>query len=200
MKIATGLAMVGLFAVSAPEVAASDRSHDGGFFLRLALGGGHANTEIEEGPDSLGFSGLSGTFDVAIGAVVARNFAVHGILGGFSMIDPEVDFNGFEEDTDDVSVTMTMYGGGVTYWFGDSNAYLTASAGAAELTLDLDGDEETSDTGFAAEIGLGKEWWVANKWGLGAQVSGTYHSIPPGDADENFKGMSFAVKFTATLN
>jgi hypothetical protein len=132
--------------------------------------------------------------------VVARNFAVHGTLGGFSMVDPEVDFNGFEEDLGDVSVTMTMYGGGLTYWFGNSNAYLTASAGAAQLTIDLGGDEESSDTGFAAEIGLGKEWWVSSKWGLGAQVSGAYHTIPPGDADENFSGMSFAVKFTATLN
>ena len=158
---AMGLVAVIMAAVCAPGAAASDRAHDGGFFLRLAVGGGHANTEIDEGPISLGLSGVSGTFDVAIGAVVARNFAVHGTLGGFGMVDPTVDFNGIEEETEDTSVTMTLVGGGITYWFGDSNAYVTASAGAGQLVVEFDGDEEDSDTGFAAEVGIGKEWWVA---------------------------------------
>ena len=49
-------------------------------------------------------------------------------------------------------------------------------------------------------MGLGKEWWVGNKWGLGASLTAGYHTIPPDDASENFKGTSFLVKFTATMN
>ncbi len=41
---------------------------------------------------------------------------------------------------------------------------------------------------------------MSDRWGLG--VSGTvgYHSVPPGDAANNFKGPSFALRFSATFN
>ena len=182
------LAVATIVGASAPPALASDRSHDGGFFLRMAIGGGHASTEVDEGPFSLELNGMSGTFDVAIGAVVAKNLAIHGTLGGVAFRD------------DDVDVGQSMIGGGLTYWFGESNAYVTASAGFGELTFDIDGDDETSDTGFATELQVGKEWWVSRKWGLGVALAGGYHSIPGDDLGSDFSGTSFAVKFTATLN
>ena len=54
--------------------------------------------------------------------------------------------------------------------------------------IDFDGDDETSDTGFAAEVGLGKEWWVGNKWGLGASFTAGYHSIPSGRRERQLQG------------
>jgi hypothetical protein len=95
---------------------------------------------------------------------------------------------------------MTVVGGGVTYYFGKSNVYVTASVGAALLTFDIDGDSEDSDTGIAFDAGVGKEWWVSDRWGLGVSATGGYHSIPPGDAGNNFSGPSFALRFSATLN
>ena len=199
--VTMGLLALALVAAGTPDAAASDKSHDGGFFLRMAIGGGHASTEVEDSLGDLELHGPSGSFDIAIGAVVAKNFAIHGTLGGFALSEPTVEFRGFEEDGDDVNMAMSMVGGGVTYFFGNTNAYVTASAGAAELIIDFDGDDETSDTGFAAEVGLGKEWWVGNKWGLGVAVTGGYHSIPfDDDFGGSFKGTSFHVKFTATMN
>ena len=196
------LAIAAVATLNAPYAAAEDRSHDGGFFLRMAIGGGHASTKVEEGPAALEFHGPSGTFDVSIGAVVAKNLAIHGTLGGWGLAEPTVEIAGLGgEEADDTFVALSMVGGGLTYWFGESNAYVTASAGFGELTFDVDGDDEDSDTGFATEVGIGKEWWVSGRWGLGVQVSGAYHSIPPdNDFNTNFKGTSFAVKFTATLN
>ena len=98
---AIGMAVLALVAMGAPEAAASDKSHDGGFFLRLGLGGGYASTEVDDGLGALEIRGLTGSFDVAIGAVVAKNFAVHGTLGGFDLAEPTVEFRGLEEDTDD---------------------------------------------------------------------------------------------------
>ena len=99
---AIGMVVLALVAAGAPDAAASDKSHDGGFFLRLAIGGGHASTEVDDGLGALELRGPSGSFDVAIGAVVAKNFAVHGTLGGFALSEPTVEFGGSEEDTDDV--------------------------------------------------------------------------------------------------
>jgi hypothetical protein len=132
--------------------------------------------------------------------MVKENFAIHGTLGGWGIIDPKVEFNGLEETADDTSITMSMVGGGFTYYFGPSNVYLTASVGAGLLSLEFDGDTEDSDTGFAFDAGLGKEWWVSDRWGLGVSATAGYHSIPPGDADGNFSGPSFALRFSATLN
>jgi hypothetical protein len=199
--VSRNLILAGLFAVAPlSSHAAEPRAHDGGFFLRLAAGGGTSNSKIEEGGDDIELRGTSGSFDVAVGAVLARNLAVHATLGGFGLVDPTVEFNGREESTDDVTLTMSMVGGGVTYYFGDSNTYVTASAGAGRLTFEFDGDSEDSDTGLAVDVGIGKEWWVSDRWGIG--VSGTvgFHDIPPGDADSNFKGRSVAVRFSATFN
>ena len=200
MKISAAVRVLGLVGLLAPEAAASDRAHDGGFFLRLTAGGGYSNSKIEEFGDELELKGPSGSFDVALGAVIADNFAIHATLGGFGLVDPTVEFNGIEDQTEDVSLTMSMIGGGFTYYLGSSNTYITASVGAGALTLDIDGDDESSDTGLAFDAGIGKEWWVSDNWGLGVSVTAGYHSIPPGDADDNFKGTSFAVRFSATRN
>jgi hypothetical protein len=182
--------------------AGEPRSHDGGFFMRLAPGIGYTSSKVDDGRDSLEVRGPSGSFDIALGAVVSHNFAIHGTLGGWGLADPTIEFNGFDEESDDVSLTMGSFGAGVTYYFGNSNAYVTASAGAATLTFDIDGDREDSDTGFMFDAGLGKEWWVSDRWGLGVSATIGYHTIPSDDADidDNFKGPSFAVRFSATLN
>lgn len=181
-------------------IAGEPRRHDGGFFLRLAPGGGYTRSAIEEEGDHFALKGTSGSFDVAIGAVVKENLAVHATLGGWGLVDPKVEFNGEEEVATDTSMIMTMVGAGFTYYFGPSNVYLTASVGASTLSFEFEGDSEDSDTGVAFDVGLGKEWWVGDRWGLGVSATVGYHSVPPGDAGSNFKGPSFAVRFSATLN
>jgi hypothetical protein len=191
-----------IVAVLAPLAAGAGepRRHDGGFFFRVAPGGGYSRSAVEEGGDRLALKGASGSIDFAIGAVVANNFAIHATVGGWGLVDPKVEFNGLEEDTRDTSLTMVTFGGGFTYYLGPSNVYLTASAGAAKLSLDLEGESSDSDTGFAFDVGIGKEWWVSDRWGLGVSATAGYHSIPPGDAESHFKGPSFAVRFSATFN
>jgi hypothetical protein len=198
----TRVAVAGLLWVSlaATALAGEPRRHDGGFFLRLAPGGGYSRTAISEDGDDLSLKGPSGSFDVAIGAMLKENFAVHATLGSWVAVDPTVEFNGIDETVDDTSISLSMFGGGFTYYFGPSNVYLTASAGAATLSFEFEGDTDDSDTGFAVDAGLGKEWWVSDRWGLGASATVGYHSIPPGDASGNFSGTSFAVRFSATFN
>jgi hypothetical protein len=200
MRLTVVILAVGVALLGAEAHAGEPRSHDGGFFLRLAPGAGFARTAIEETGDRFELRGLSGGIDIAIGAVIARNLAVHGNIGGWSVVDPTVRFNGDEDEIADAAVSLVTYGAGFTWYFEPSNAYVTAWAGAAELEFEFEGDEETSDTGFAFEVGLGKEWWVGDRWGLGVSASAGYHSVPPGDASSNFRGPSFAVRFSATLN
>ena len=78
--------------------------------------------------------------------------------------------------------------------------YLTASVGAGSLTLEFDGDTEDSDTGIAFDVGLGKEWWVSDRWGLGVSRDRRLPLDPARGRGRQFSGPSFAVRFSATFN
>ena len=79
--------------------------------------------------------------------------------------------------------------------------YLTGSLGIGKFKLtgtnSVDGE---SKSGFAMALGMGKEWWVGNEWGLGLAGGLTYHSIADKDVSENWSGTSFTLRFSATMN
>ena len=192
------LALILSLVVPSVALAGEPRTHDG-FFLRLSAGGGYASTSIEDAGAESKLSGTGGDLNLAIGGVVGTNLALHGTLFGWVVSDPDVELEGSGSGTVDGDVTMSVFGGGVTYYFMPSNIYISPSIGLA--TLSFDGDVEgSSDSGFAIDITLGKEWWVGNSWGLGVAGAFGYHSIPDGGIDENWSGTSFGVRFSATLN
>ena len=202
------LALAGLVITSDALAENLPREHDGGFFLRLSAGVGTAKTKVEDvdflddgNPQDLEFSGTSGDINFAIGAMVARNVAVHATLAGWSVTDPEVDFGPVSVELDNVEMSLSMVGAGVTYYIMPANIYLSGSLGAAMLTTEFQGDDSESDTGLGIDLTVGKEWWVGSRWGLGAALGANFHSVPSGEDDvEDFTGSSFAVRFSATFN
>jgi hypothetical protein len=169
--------------------------------IRLTGGFGGGGTSISNDIDELEFSGSQGEFTFAIGGVVTENLAIHGTLFGFSMVDPTVEFNGTELGEANGSMTMSAVGAGVTWWAMPANFYLSGSVGFGTLTADPDGSSAaSSDTGFAMELALGKEWFVSDSWGLGIGGGLSFHSIPDGDLPENWSGVSLSLRFTATYN
>jgi len=190
-----------LFGVTARPCAAggSPRSHDGGFFLRLSAGGGSAETKLEPGGSSAGdvkLSGFAGDYNFAVGGIVAENLALHGTFFGWSISDPDVDLFGAMGTFKNSTLTMGGLGGGITYYVMPANVYLSPSIGFGILSLD---DSET-DPGFALDATIGKEWWVGQSWGLGLAGSFGYHSIPDSEVNSSWKGPSFGLRFSATLN
>jgi hypothetical protein len=188
---------------SAAAVASTPRSHDGGVFLRLSGGFGYASSKIEEGGESLEFSGTSGDVNFAIGGMVTPNLAVHGTLIGWYTTGPEIKVcNGRCEtgSDDDLDFSLSGFGGGLTYFFAPSNFYISGSICAAQLTLTYDNVSRDSDYGPAIDISAGKEWWVSDNWGIGVAGGFGYHSVGDPDLNENWSGTSFAVRFSATYN
>ena len=186
----------------------ASRTHDG-LFLRLAVGGGKAGSKIDV-PDTpatpggavIDLSGTSGDVDFALGGMVQPNLAIHGTIFGWSVSDPDADIRiGTLSGKGTLSGTATMsaIGPGMTYYFMPANLYLTGSLGVGKfkLTGDVEGE---SKSGFALAMGLGKEWWAGNNWGLGLAGGLTYHSIADKDVSENWSGTSFALRFSATRN
>ncbi len=201
-KARRALIPVLLAVLAVPSLARSGaRDHDGGFFLRLALGGGHAESEIDSAGQSLKFSGSGVELDLAIGGMVSENLALHGSIFGWLISDPDVEASGPIQGSAEVSgdLDMTAFGAGITYYFMPVNIYLSGSAGVGVMSGDGDIDGET-DSGFAGMITLGKEWWVSGGWGLGLAGVFGFHSLPDKDIDESWSGWNFSVIFSATLN
>lgn len=181
--------------------AGEPRTHDG-FFLRLSAGGGGASTELEDGFLGLDteLSGGSGDINIAVGAVIFPNLAIHGTLFGWAVSDPDVEVEELGSFDGDGNIGMSAWGGGLTYYFMPVNIYLSGSLGAGSIAFETDDFDDDSDTGLVGELTLGKEWWVGNSWGLGVAGSYGFHSIPDEEIDENWSGTSWSIRFSATLN
>jgi hypothetical protein len=200
-RTATILGVIALLVAPAAE-ANEPREHDGGFFARLAVGGGYASTSTKDDfGDKVELNGPSFDFDVALGVGIGRNFIVHASVFGWSVVDPTIEVNGVGFDTDDVTLSLAAFGPGVTYYFGESNFYLTGAVGIATQTLKIDRVTFDSDTGWAMQVGLGKEWWVGDRWGVGVAAGFNYHSVPSGESDvDDLTGPAFGLRFSATYN
>jgi hypothetical protein len=185
------MAVAALAAIVPLGAQAQERDHGDGFFLRLSLGGGYAETTLtDDFGDELSFNGPAGDADLAVGFVVAENLAIHGTLFGWSIVDPTVELNGDElGELDDAT----------------ANLYLSGSIGAAWLNAESDDGDAETGTGLAFEAMIGKEWWLGDSFGLGLAAAATYHNVPPTDEDEaegldNFSGASFGLRASATFN
>ena len=179
--------------------AGAPRTHDG-FFLRLSAGLGSAGTSIDDEDEEIEIHGLAGDGNFAIGGVVANNLALHGTFWGWSADEPDVEFNDVEVGDLDGSASVSAVGPGVTYYIMPANLYLSGAVGIAWLSFDEDAFDADTDTGFALDATIGKEWWVGNNWGLGLAGTVGYHSIPADFIDESFSGVSLGLRFSATLN
>ena len=197
------LASVTGLTTAPPASAGEPRTHDG-FFLRLAVGAGTASTKLEQGGQSLEFSGTSGGSDIAIGGVVAPNLALHATMFGWILEDPKGELTGPLSGSNDLNgrVMMSAFGVGLTYYMMPANMYFTGSIGTGAVTFDLPqlNADETSDNGFAFALGVGKEWWVGNSWGLGLSGNFMYNSSKDATVSENWTGPAFDVRFSATFN
>jgi hypothetical protein len=194
----TVVTLAAFFGMTTHSIAGA-RDHQGGFFLRLSAGGGVASTSVEDSGDEIKLSGPAGDLNIAIGAMVGSNLAVHGTLFGWAVSDPDAEINDIEGELNG-DLGMSAIGVGLTYYMMPANVYLSGSVGLGALSFDAGDADIESDNGMAVDLTVGKEWWVGNNWGLGVAGSLGFHSIPDGDIDENWSGTNFAVRFTATMN
>ncbi len=178
---------------------AGSRDHDGGFFLRLSTGGGGAETEFSDPSFPAKFYGASSDANIAIGACVFNNFALHATMFGIVMPEPTYELGGLEGMFNG-NVSVFSIGIGGTYYLMPANIYFSGSMGFGTIKLEIGGGAVESDPGPAFDITLGKEWWVGGNWGLGVAGSFGYHSIKESESDYGWSGTSLAVRFSATLN
>lgn len=199
----SGVLLVCILAFTVSPSLAGAQSHDGGFFMRLSGGIGYATSSIDATASTVKFeiNGAAGEQNLAFGAVVRPNLAVHGTVFGWEIPKPDAKRDGQSVGTLNRDAAMGAIGGGVTYYFMPLNLYVSPSVGVAWLVSEDSDDQEThTNAGFALDVSVGKEWWVSNRWGLGVAGGIGYYNIPDANIDESWSGVSFALRFSASFN
>ena len=140
-----------------------------GFFLRLGIGLGYLNMRTEFLDEDLDIKGPAGHLQVALGGNLSPNLILFGQLFVNAINEPTVEFNGEEEDAEDLTASIGAVGIGMAYYL-PSNVYFSGTLAASQLRLEEDSNEENdaeSEVGPAFMAQIGKEWWVSDNWGLG---------------------------------
>lgn len=186
--------------LAAGAAVAGPHDHQDGLFLRLSTGGGVASSSVTDSQGQWKISGAAVDLNLAIGAMVSPNLALHGTLYGWSTRDPDLEFEAIKVGEAAGDVAAAGLGVGLTYYFMPTNLYLSGSVGVGQLSLDDHSVTEGTDTGVLLDLTVGKEWWVGDNWGLGVAGGLTYHSFNDPDLEESWSGTSFCIRFSASRN
>jgi len=174
-----------------------------GFFLQMDLGiAGQKATWSDSVDGSQKLSGGGGAFSIAIGGAVAENLILAGHLWGYSAFEPDYTVGGqrFSTSGSELSLGLSGIGLNLTYYLMPSNVYLSITPSIATVSLQQNGVQVESDSGFGLRLAVGKEWWVSDHWGLGLNGQVAFASNRPGGGGSNIESAAFAIAFSASYN
>lgn len=185
----------------------ASKTHDG-FFLNLSLGMGFQSIDFvvddyQEDPSKA--SGSATDLDIKIGGRIMNNLLLHATLAG-NTLTTSVNIS----DDEEIKTTpnMSLFGIGATYYFPE-NFLATASFGVAQFHANENvttfyasvasraGNDINTGLGF--QIGGGKEWWIANEWGIGATASILY-GFASNKSDANESSFAISLRLSVTYN
>lgn len=190
--------LIAVTATCLPAVRAEAQAntHDG-FFLQMDLGFGGMASKQDSGSSELEASGGAGEFSIALGGAIRENLILAGQAWAVAVDEPEIEVNGRDFGTSDATLTLSGFGLNVTYYL-PSNFYFSATPSLTTLTVESDGDESETDTGFGLRLAVGKEWWVSDNWGLGLNGQAILSSND--DEGDTWSTAWVGIAFSATFN
>lgn len=177
-------------------------THDG-FFMRVHVGIAATGFSSTQSGTKTTYSGGGSSSGIAIGGVIARDLILYGAAFGTSTADPEKQVGGVSMAGDLGNIGVGAIGPGVAYYFEHINLYLSGTFGLAGFTTHDNGGlkVDSSRSGAAFELMVGKEWWVSRNWGLG--IAGELFTASL--KDKNVPGLTWSagaasILFSATYN
>ncbi|MDX2019893.1 MAG: DUF2846 domain-containing protein [Deltaproteobacteria bacterium] len=146
-----------------PSKATGAESHNG-FFLRLGLGAGYSAVAVKDVRAKV--TGQTSSVQFALGGAVVENLVLH--VDSQLDIMPSPSVTGEGSSAVDVKFAMLQSVGAGATWFFGPNVFATASL-ALSRGYRIDNEDEVHDSkgGLGLNLGIGKEWWVSDNWGLG---------------------------------
>ncbi len=202
-KITILICLILLVIISTSAQSSGKYKHDG-FFMRFLVGPSYSTQVYDGAPTDLEVKGVSATFGFQIGYAIAKNLNAFGEVSGFTITNPDFEVNGKTIETDETKSSSFGFGGGLTYYIMPLNFYFTASVLASKVKIEYTKGsvkyEGETDMGIGVFTGVGKEWWIADDWALGAIVFFSYSNVPDkGSSDITVASTSFGIAFSATF-
>ena len=165
-----------------------------GVFFRVNIGGGYLSTTPSPS-GAAAFSSGAGAVSLAVGGAVAEDWILAAdawaIAAPANALGPEW------------SLGLSAIGLNVTHYFMPANVYLSFVPSATVVSVSDNHDDIVRETqiGFGAKFSLGKEWWVADHWGIGLAIEGFFASNHERDsAQPVWTTVGGALVFSATYN
>lgn len=155
-------------AMAQPSPSADPAPTHDGFYFNVTVGPAYSNYEITGSGNTLKADGGAASLDLRFGGAVTDHLVLSGVLGGSAtLLNPDTTFNGASvSSSEDYQFGTSMVGVGLTYYF-DNNLFLGFDAGVGQVRYSSSSTDLHSDSGFAAQVRFGKEWWVGDDWALG---------------------------------
>ncbi|MCZ7603442.1 MAG: hypothetical protein M5R37_11250 [Melioribacteraceae bacterium] len=202
-KITLSICLVLLVVISTSAQNSGKHEHDG-FFMRFLAGPSYSTQVYDGAPSEMEVKGLSASFGFQIGATIAENLIAFGEVSGSTITNPDIEINGTVHETDETKSSSFGFGGGITYYIMPLNFYFTASVLASKMKMEYTKGsvkyEGESDMGIGVFAGVGKEWWIADDWALGACAFFSYANVPDkGSSDITIACTTFGIAFSATF-
>jgi hypothetical protein len=177
-------------------------THDG-FFLRVHVGIAATGFSSTQSGVKTNYTGGGSSTGIAMGGVIARDLILYGAAFGTNTSNPDKQVGGVSMAGDLGTIGVGAIGPGLAYYFEHINLYLAATFGLAAFTANDNGGlkADSSRSGAAFDLMLGKEWWVSRNWGMG--IAGELFTASM--KDKNVPGLTWSagaasVLFSATYN
>lgn len=184
-----------------------------GFYLSMNLGPTFLSVKDQLSdsyisPYNREYNGMGVMLDLKLGWALKENLILHATLISNIMNDPTTKNKHplYEEFSSIVDMGDELIGAGVTYYLMPSNILLSCSMGVGQFSVtDTQGMHKNinSESGFAMQLKLGKEWWVSKNWGLGVGLTygnNVVISDPQFNQSNELSSQHFGILFNTTFN
>jgi hypothetical protein len=189
----------------APAQPTGAETHDGAY-VRLQLGVNWTGISARASGNVVDYVGTGGSFAVALGYSFTPHLVLYAEVLDAGAVKTDVSFQGTRTSTA-MGTDVMGFGPGAAYYFGPNMFVATTLLWAnVQLTNDNGDVVEASQTGWAVEALLGKEWWASDNWGLGVSFQAIVGQMDGRDTDltlgvvPRWTAQSFSVLFSATYN
>lgn len=152
---------------------------------RLTLGGAYLHAWSQAGGMSRTASAFPAfAFAVSLGHAIADNLVLH--LDVTAARTGSATYSSEGETIDDIALTATMMGAGLTYWITPLDFYVTGGVGLGQIStvsgayrvvIEIPNIESTG-IGIGFWTSVGKQWRVGRKWGVGPALRFWFLTAP----------------------
>jgi hypothetical protein len=178
-----------------PRTGDGGHRHEG-FFIRPDFGYGYISSS--GGEVTIARAAVLGTLHV--GGSLAENLILGAaVYAGGTGKSGSVLISGEAPPLSESATVLAGIGPELTYYLMPVNVYVSTTVGFTSLTvIPLGQSSGSGHGGFGGRVGVGKEWWVSQHWGLGlvGHASESWNSVD----GVSYSTWSLGAAFSATYN